>query len=65
MTTACVGASQSGELPSVFLDEDGDHALHGREDATVHYDRLGPATILRDVLDLALGREMEVDLHSD
>ena len=29
------------------------------------HDRLGPAAVLRDVLELALGREVEVNLHGD
>src|SRR5262249_41574588 len=59
------GRQPEREVAFVFLNEESDHTLHGREDTTVYYDGLGPTTVLRDVLELALGREMEVDLDSD
>src|SRR5262249_38726587 len=52
------GRQPEREVAFVFLNEESDHTLHGREDTTVYYDGLGPTTVLRDVLELALGREM-------
>ena len=48
-TTACTGASHSGKLPGVVLDQDADEALERAEDGAVDHHRRVLLAIRADI----------------
>ena len=63
VTTAWIGASQSGKLPAIVLDQDADEALHRAADRAMHHHRRLLRTVGVDVERAEALRQVEVDLR--